>query len=129
MNITEEKIDKFRYGSKESHIFLSLCYKSAIHFNPIMKGNFPEQDHILSKHELMEIDKNKVNSIYNIRYVTLTDNRSKSKEPFIEWMNKLGPNKERVFKAHLIPDGNWDAARFDEFLALRKKLMIEALKY
>ena len=131
MNISDAKIDQFKYGSKESHLFLSLCYKSAINFNPIMKGNFPEQDHIFSKHELEKagVVKEKINSIYNIRYVSLTDNRTKGKDTFDEWVEKLGDNKKKVFETHSIPDGEWNVSNFDNFLNVRKSIMLKALIY
>ena len=57
------------------------------------------------------------NSIYNIRYVTLADNRVKPKTPHAEWVKRLGANKDSVFKAHYIPDKPWAASNFDGFLA------------
>ncbi|MEI8349862.1 MAG: DUF262 domain-containing protein [Candidatus Omnitrophota bacterium] len=131
MEIREDKFDQFRYQSKESHLFLSLCYRFAINFNPIMKGNLPEQDHIFSKHELelAGVSEDKINSIYNIRYVTQADNRKKSKTPFSDWVRDLEKNKDLVFKIHNIPDRDWKVVDFDVFLQERKKLLLANLQY
>ena len=133
MEVTEESFDSITYKSKESYLFLSLCYKMAINFQPITKGNLPEQDHIFSRDELQKagVPSEKINSIYNIRYVTANDNRSKSNTPFSEWMKCLSEKnkKDVVFKTHLIPDGYLSADRFDEFLLARKNELLKQIEY
>lgn len=131
MDMREDKFDRFRYQSKESHLFLALCYKSAINFSPIMKGNLPEQDHIFSKNELEAagVAEDKINSIYNIRYVTLTDNRKKSKTPFSEWVGGLKKDKDLVLAMHNIPNQDWEIGDFDMFLQERRKLLLASLQY
>jgi len=131
MEIRDDKFDQFQYRSKESHLFLALCYRFAINFNPIMKGNVPEQDHIFSKFELEAagVPDDKINCIYNIRFVTQTDNRKKSKTPFLEWANDLKTNKDLVFKVHNIPNRNWKVEDFETFLQERKKLLLANLQY
>lgn len=131
MDMREDKFDRFRYQSKESHLFLALCYKSAINFSPTMKGNLPEQDHIFSKNELETagVAEDKINSIYNIRYVTLTDNRKKSKTPFSEWVRGLKKDKDLVLAMHNIPNQDWTIGDFDIFLQERRKLLLASLQY
>lgn len=131
MEITEESFDDITYKSKESYLFLSLCYKMAINFRPVTKGNLPEQDHIFSRDELQKagVPSEKINSIYNIRYVTATDNRTKSSIPFSEWMAGLRENKNDVFKTHLIPYNHWSVDSFDEFLSARKKELLYQIEY
>ncbi len=132
MEIDENKIDKFSYGKKESHLFLSICYQNAINFQPSFIGNLPEQDHIFSKKELKGAGyaDDKINSIYNIRYVGLTDNRSKKDMPYADWVCELGPNKSSVFKKHIIPESKeYSVDIFNEFLDDRKALMLPCLSF
>lgn len=135
MEIDAEKFDKFAYRSKESHLFLALCYKMAVNFNPIMNGSLPEQDHILSVDELSKanVPAERINSIYNIRYVLQTDNRKKSNTPFLDWVKDLDQRKDDVFETHFIPDFSpekpWTPDNFDDFLKARKALMVSKIEY
>jgi uncharacterized protein with ParB-like and HNH nuclease domain len=131
MDLNEDIFDHIVYRSKESYLFLSLCYRMAINFTPQETGNLPEQDHIFSKDELQNasISDEKINSIYNIRYVSLDDNRSKGKTPYSEWVKGLGTHMEKVFKTHLIPQGQWSVESFDKFLEARKEEMLRQVDY
>lgn len=131
MELGDEFFDQLRYNSKESYLFLSLCYNMAINFQPKHKGNLPEQDHIFSKDELTKakVEDAKINSIYNIRYVTLNDNRSKKDTPFAKWVEELGEQKDVVFTTHHISKKAWTVDEFDKFLETRKQKMLEMIKY
>lgn len=131
MEVNSDTFDELSYKSKESYLFLSLCYKMAINFQPILKGNLPEQDHIFSRHELEDADvhKEKINSIYNIRYVSAIDNKKKSSTPYSEWVANLGSRRDNVFTTHLIPNGQWPLQQFDDFLRERKKKMLTQIIY
>ncbi len=126
ISLTEDIISKSSYNSKDSYLLLSLLYNCSINFSPLVDDNKPQQDHILSQHELKQagVEQAKINSIYNIRYVTASDNRQKSNEPFIAWSRRLG---DSVLDKHFIPHGEWDASNFDEFLIERKKLFLKQL--
>jgi hypothetical protein len=131
MELKESIIDTYGYNTLDSYLFLSLVYKKAISFKPNYKRNIPEQDHIFCKKELglAGVPPEKINSIYNIRYVTQYDNRTKSDDSFDEWVKKLGNEKANVFETHLIPDEKWKIEDFDKFLAERKKKFLDRLKY
>jgi len=96
----------------------------------ISKGNLPEQDHIFSRDELKKagIKEDKINSIYNIRYITQADNRGKKNTLYSVWFDD---EKERIdeFKKHLIPEGKWCVENFDKFREERKKLMAQKFMY
>ena len=89
-----------------------------------------EQDHIFSQDELekAKIDGNKVNSIYNIRYIGSSENKIKSANKFETWMKEIGKN-ETELKKHLIPRGDWNPSQYEKFLEARKQLLIENFKY
>jgi hypothetical protein len=126
LEITRELISKFSYNSAESYLVLSLLYNHSVNFSPLTSDNLPQQDHIVSQSELKKakISKEKINSIFNIRYVTASDNRIKSDESFIDWNKRLG---NTVLDNHFIPHGNWDATNFDEFLAKREDLFLKQI--
>ena len=123
-------LNNVKYNSGDSFLVLSICYKGSINFKPRMNGNLPEQDHIFSQKELKKakISDDKINSIFNIRYIGSSENKSKSGTAFVDWMKNVGANKD-VLKKHLIPEGKWDINNFDSFLKERKKLIENAFRY
>lgn len=126
LEVTKDLISKYAYNAKESHLILSLLYNHSINFAPLISDNLPQQDHIISQSELKKakIPKEKINSIFNLRYVTATDNKIKSDETFIAWSERLG---EKVLQTHFIPSGKWDGSNFDEFLEKRKALFFKQI--
>lgn len=128
MDIEESVIDKIKYNDKTSYLVLSIIYKMSINFQPKFIGNIPEQDHLFSKDELKSIDTKDeyINTIYNIRYIGKAPNQSKSNLPFEKW---ILTQSEEDKKTHLIPKGKWNLKNFDEFLAERKKLVIDNFIY
>ena len=130
MKLDSDSLDGVSYNSGDSHLVLSVCYKGAINFQPRMKGNLPEQDHIFSQDELKkaDVDEKKINSVYNLRYIGSSENKTKSKTPFNEWMGSVGKSESEL-KKHLIPKGSWDIGSFDKFLAERKKLIEANFNY
>ncbi len=123
-------LDNILYNSVDSYLVLSICYKGTINFQPRMKGNLPEQDHIFSQSELKQanIPEKDINSIYNIRYIGSSENKSKSNTSFSEWIASIGKDQGELNK-HLIPNGNWSVVNFNDFLKERKKLIEDHFKY
>lgn len=128
MEVTTDDIDKITYNSNNSHLILSLAYKSAINFQPSLKSNIPEQDHIFSQDELKQsgIKEKDINTIFNIRYVGKAPNQSKSNKPYKEWIKTQDKSDREM---HLIPNGNWDIHNYEDFIKERKKLILDTLKY
>lgn len=126
LKVTEEIINAESYNSTESYLILSLLYNHSINFSPLIEDDKPQQDHIICQDELKKakIPKEKINSIYNIRYVTASDNRIKSNETFINWSNRMG---NKVLDNHFIPHGKWDDSNYDKFLQERKNLFLKQL--
>jgi hypothetical protein len=124
--VTEEIISKASYNSIESYLILSLLYKNTVNLSPLMDDNKPQQDHIFSKSEMKiaKIAKDKINSIYNIRWVSASDNRDKSDESYAKWSARMG---DTIKSNHFIPTGNWTVSNFDDFLEARKKEFIKQI--
>jgi len=121
-------LDGVSYNSKDSYLALSICYDGAINFQPRFKGNLPEQDHIFSRDELRRagVAQEKIDSIYNIRYIGSNENKIKSNTPFSEWLGSIGRIGR---KKHHIPEGAWSTQNFDDFLIARKGLVEAAFQY
>lgn len=130
MKLDADILNNVRYNSGDSFLVLSICYNGSINFKPRMKGNLPEQDHIFSQDELRRanISDDNINSIFNIRYIGSSENKSKSSTPFAEWMKSIEANKDEL-KKHLIPEGKWNIKNFNDFLNKRKELIETAFKY
>ncbi|MFH0734658.1 MAG: DUF262 domain-containing protein [bacterium] len=126
LEIDEKLISQAAYNSTESYLILSLLYRNSVNFAPQKEDNKPQQDHIISRGELKKanIDETFINSIYNIRYISASDNRIKSDETFEKWSKRIGQD---VMNQHFIPEGNWSASNYDEFLEKRKMLFLKQL--
>lgn len=126
LEVTRGLVGKATYNSKESYLLLSLLYNHSVNFTPLNSNNLPQQDHIISQSELKKanIPKEKINSIFNLRYVTAADNRLKSDDTFVNWNKRLGST---VLANHFIPEGEWNADNFDDFLEKRKELFFKQM--
>jgi len=130
MKLDNDFLDNISYNSTDSYLVLSICYKGAINFQPRLKGNLPEQDHIFSQAELKKADilEKDINCISNIRYISSSENKIKSSTSFSEWMTSIGKNKDELNK-HLIPNGDWRIDNFKDFLKERRKLIEAQFDY
>jgi len=129
MEITADNVDKISYNSNNSYLVLSLVYKHSINFQPSLKANIPEQDHIFSQDELKQngITDERINTIYNIRYVGKAPNQSKSNKPYADWIKTQNQIDKEM---HLIPlTKNWTLAEYDDFINERRTLILESIGY
>jgi len=127
MEVTGEDIEKISYNSPNSHLVLSIVYKSTINFQPALKANIPEQDHIFSQDELRnKYTEQQINTIFNIRYVGKAPNQSKSNKPFSEWIKTQSEDDRKM---HLIPKGNWNTDSYLKFIEERKKMILDVFRY
>jgi uncharacterized protein with ParB-like and HNH nuclease domain len=128
MEITTDDIDKISYNSNNSYLALSVIYKHSINFQPSLKSNVPEQDHIFSKDELKNagVKDEAINSLYNIRYIGKAPNQSKSNKPYFIWI-KTQTEKDK--EMHLIPKKDWNVNEYNDFVKERKQLIMKNLEY
>jgi len=129
MEITVDDIDKISYNSNNSFLVLSLIYKHSINFQPSLRANIPEQDHIFSQAELKQngISEEKINTIYNIRYIGKAANQSKSNKPYTDWIKTQNQTDKEM---HLIPlSRNWTIAEYEDFIKERRLLILDSLSY
>ncbi|MCK5807955.1 DUF262 domain-containing protein [bacterium] len=129
MEITVDDIDKISYNSNNSYLVLSLIYKHSINFQPSLRANIPEQDHIFSQDELKKngTTEKKINAIYNIRYVGKAPNQSKSNKPYADWIKTQNQIDKEM---HLIPlSTNWTINEYSDFINERRMLILDSLNY
>jgi len=129
MEITVDDVDKISYNSTNSYLVLSLIYKHSINFQPSLRANIPEQDHIFSQDELRQNGtiEEKINAIYNIRYVGKAPNQSKSNKPYTDWIKTQNQIDKEM---HLIPlSKNWLISEYADFIDERRTLILNSLNY
>lgn len=126
LDITEEFLDGVRYQDKNSYLVLNLLYPN-IELKTVSKSNLPEQDHLFSRAELTEqgFAPEEINSIYNIRYIPSTSNKKKTDTPFEVWYKSISELEKNM---HLIPQGEWSPATYENFLTERKNAFLTKLK-
>jgi len=130
LEINEDFLNEIRYNSTDSYLLLFLLYKNEklkLDFNPVFKGETPQQDHVFSQNELKDAgySESDRNDIGNIRYITASENQRKSNIPFSKWITQISEEEKKI---HLIPPGDWNLDRYPLFLKERKKLMLERLR-
>ncbi|TGL34843.1 DUF262 domain-containing protein [Leptospira koniambonensis] len=128
IDLTVENLDNIYYNDKYSYLVLSLVYSHSLNFTPVSESSIPQQDHIFSKDELSlaGFSEDKINSIYNIRYVGRATNQSKSNKPFLEWITTQSYEDR---KTHLIPEGSWNVSEYLDFLNQRKALFAKVTQF
>lgn len=126
LDITEEFLDSVSYRDKNSYLILNMIYPNEVKLNTISKTNLPEQDHLFSQDELKDsFSKEEINTIYNIRYTTSTNNKKKSDTSFEKWSSSLEEKEKEIF---LIPKGEWNSEKYAEFIKERRILFLDKLK-
>lgn len=72
-----------------------------------------------------------VNYLGNLQLLEATPNEEKNNKDFDEWLKEAFPDAGQLAeykKKHFIPDVDLSFTNFDEFLAEREALIVEALK-
>ena len=126
LDITKEFLDSVFYRDKNSYLILNMIYPN-VKLETVSKTNLPEQDHLFSQDELKNklFFKEKIDTIYNIRYLTSTSNKKKSDTPFIEWNSSI--TKDEKMES-FIPEGVWDSKNYEDFIKERRIIILNKLK-
>lgn len=127
LSINKEDFDKLMYNEGRDFFVLRLLYPY-IDLMPISERNKPHKDHIFPDTLLKNIYKyEEINNIGNIQFLTATENESKNKTSFDEWIKKL--DKEFIKKS-FIPEDNslWKIENYKKFIEKRRELMFMELK-
>lgn len=143
LEVSKETILALNYWKKEIHIYLNLWYGFDYHAS--YYGNKPQIDHIFPQSLLKKIkEKNPENGIWNImKYkwqsrdqianlmlLTAEENGAggKGDKPPDQW---FADKSDNYLERHLIPKDKelWKIENFEQFIAARKKLILEKFSY
>jgi len=127
MDIKKEDFDKISYGKGPYFFVLGLLYPY-IDLNPSSERNKPHIDHMFPETLLEGKYENElIHSIGNLQFLTATENESKNKTPFEDWIKSL--DKEFIEKSY-IPEDNrlWNIKNYTHFLEKRKEKLFKRLK-
>jgi len=122
-----EDFEKIKYGDSSAFYVLGLLYPN-INLNPISERNKPHIDHIFPQ-KLLESKYNYdlINNIGNLELLTATENESKNKTPFDEWIKTR--DKEFLNKNMIPEDSNlWSIEKYEAFIKERRKIMFKRLQ-
>lgn len=116
------------YGSDTVRLIFNLWHPE-FNFKPADDGKSPEVDHLFPKKLLQDsgYESDIINGLPNCLLLTLDENRQKGAKKPIEW---LSSRREEFFTKHCIPINKslWEVAKFQDFVAERKKLMEKKFK-
>ncbi len=144
LELTEDRLWDMGYGSDTIHLLFNLWY--SFNYTPSYEYNRPQVDHIFPQSLLRKVkvanrDTGKMNmtryktnerdQLANCMLLTAAENGAggKGDAPPDEWF--VGERKSAEYlEKHLIPDDPalWKLDKFDDFLAARKKLILNKFK-
>ncbi|MFH1637560.1 MAG: DUF262 domain-containing protein [Candidatus Woesearchaeota archaeon] len=127
LEIGKEDFGGISYGDGSAFLVLGLLYPQ-LDTNPASEKNKPQIDHIFpvsllkKKYPLAQI-----NSIGNLQFLTATENRSKNKLPFKEWMRGLN---SQFMEKSFIPQNKrlWALDDYAKFVEKRIGIMFRRVK-
>lgn len=136
MTIGDEFIEEILLTQMENKYTFSIL--SLLYPNLDYKNNNFHKDHIhpVSSFKLLSsLDKEKYgwdiyNSICNLQMLDANENMSKNKLDLKQWVEKEtnDGNRESFLKIHLIPDIKLDLENFEEYLQVRKEILVDRLQ-
>lgn len=139
LEITEESLLNLSYWDKEIHLIFSLWY--GFNYQPALKGNAPQLDHIfpqsvLKKQRLPNPETGKMNimkykwwdqdQLANMMLLTANENGAAGKSDILPevWFES---KPDTYLDLHLIPKDRdlWKLENYDRFLVERRKLIVQ----
>jgi len=116
------------YGSDHIHLLFNIWYRE-FEFTPAYENNLPQIDHI--RMNVMRYRDAERNQLANCMLLTKEENGAggKGDKPPDQWF--VGQRAESPYlRMHLIPEDRslWKIDRFEDFIAERKKLIMERFK-
>lgn len=140
LDLTEERLWQFGYGSDSIHLLFNLWYRD-FNYTPAYDNNLPQVDHIFPQSRLravkvtnpetgrdvMKYSTPEINHLANCMLLTMEENGpgGKSDTPPDEWFSHPSRNTPEYLGKHLIPrdPSLWKMERFEDFVAERKNLI------
>ncbi|MDC1022488.1 HNH endonuclease family protein, partial [Schleiferiaceae bacterium] len=138
MEITDTKFLEIHYTSKQIHLLFNLWY--GFNYQPVLKENKPQIDHIfpqsvLKKIKVLNPENGKMNlmkykwfdrdQIANLMLLTAKENGASGKLDTLpkDWFKD---KSDEYLEKHLIPKDQdlWELDRFEDFIEARKELIL-----
>lgn len=142
IELSEKSLFEISYESKEIHLLFNIWY--GFNYQPALRDNLPNIDHIFPQSELknikeinpetgrrtlMKYDKTYRNQIANLMLLTAAENQAQGKGDMLPdvWFTINERDNIDYRNRHLIPDNPelWKLEKFEEFLEERKILILE----
>lgn len=145
LEVTANTIAGTRYGKALSHLIFNLWYRD-FDYQPATVDNLPQQDHIFPQWVLKEekqinpvtgrwgrkYDKNARDQIANLALLTTKENgfTGKSGQLPDKWLPEQIKQDPTFLARHLIPNDPelWKLENYQDFVAARRKLILEKFK-
>lgn len=143
MEVSEATILGMSYTSKEIHLLFNLWY--GFNYQPALKGNLPQIDHIFPQSELkkfkvanpetgkmniMKYHQEERDQIGNLMLLTAAENGGGGKTDIVPEVWFEG-KPEEYLDLHLIPKDKslWKMENYEKFVKERNKLIIKKFNY
>jgi len=143
IELTEDKLLDIRYGSKEIHLLFNIWY--GFNYQPALKDNIPNVDHIFPKSKLKgqcipvpETGENRagtkeeINQLANLMLLTAAENQAggKGKTLPADWFSHPDRDNPEYRAKHLIPEDRelWKVENFLAFIEARKQLILQKFR-
>ena len=143
MEVSEATILGMSYTSKEIHLLFNLWY--GFNYQPALKGNLPQIDHIFPQSELkqfkvanpetgkmnvMKYHQEERDQIGNLMLLTAAENGGGGKTDIVPEVWFEG-KPEEYLDLHLIPKDKslWKMANYEKFVKERNKLVIKKFNH
>ena len=136
MSIGDDFIEDILLTQMENQYTFSIL--SLLYPNLDYKNNSFHKDHLhpissfkfLTEGDMEKYGWDTYNSIYNLQMLDANKNMSKNDLSLKEWVEKETntENRESFLNMHLIPDVALDLENFDEYIIIRKNILIDRIK-
>lgn len=140
IEMTSTKLLDLKYSSKEIHLLFNIWY--GFNYQPSLKENQPNVDHIFPKSELKKYsffdptsqqlrgcNKEEINQLANLMLLTAAENQAGGKGVIlpIDWFSDPLRDNEEYRSKHLIPVDRelWKIENYPQFIQARKMLILE----
>jgi uncharacterized protein with ParB-like and HNH nuclease domain len=140
IEITSNKLFDIKYTSKELHLLLNIWY--GFNYQPALKENLPNVDHIFPRSELRKelitdihtntlrtCTKDEINQLANLMLLTAAENQAGGKGKILPstWFSDPIRDNDEYRERHLIPSDRelWKIENYYHFIEARKELIKE----
>jgi len=143
IELTSAKLLDVKYTSKELHLLLNIWY--GFNYQPALRDNQPNVDHIFPKSELKKevardiesqqmrsCTKDEINQLANLMLLTAAENQAGGKGKILPevWFSDPSRDNEAYRTKHLIPSDRelWKLVNYFDFIEARKAMILDQFR-